>query len=481
MVRVRFAPSPTGYLHIGGARTALFNWLYARSKGGKFILRIEDTDVKRSTPEAVEAILESLKWLGLDWDEGPYFQSGRLEIYRRYARQLLETGHAYYCYCTPEELEEKRAKMISDDDQAAGYDGTCRQLPQAGRDRLRSLGLKPSVRFKVPRGISRVTKMEDILRGPREFDNHLLGDFIILRPDGTPTYNFAVVVDDGEMGITHVIRGDDHISNTPRQILLFETLGFELPSFAHLPMIWGSDRTRLSKRHGATSVIAYREEGCLPEAMVNYLALLGWATSDSQQIFTREELVLKFSLERISKNPAIFDSEKLNWMNGEYIRSTDLEKLVDLALPYLKEVKGPAAQADREWFVELLRIYRERIKTLKQLLEQADFFFTDRIQLTEDALNKVLMKEGVPDILRQTKDVLAKVEPFNVETIEDALRALAAELGIGAGKVIHPLRASLTGRRASPGLFEVIALLGRPITLTRIEQTIQELRELRSS
>lgn len=473
MVRVRFAPSPTGYLHIGGARTALFNWLYARSKGGKFILRIEDTDVKRSTPAAVEAILEGLRWLGLDWDEGPYFQSERLEIYQRYARQLLESGSAYYCYCTPQELEEKRAKMVSAG-QEAGYDGTCRELSQDKEKRLRESGRKPSVRFKVPPGL---TKMADILRGPREFDNQLLGDFIILRPDRTPTYNFAVVVDDGEMGITHVIRGDDHISNTPRQILLFEALKFNLPSFAHLPMIWGSDRTRLSKRHGATSVTAYREEGYLPEALVNYLALLGWSTSDSQQIIGREELISKFSLERISKNPAIFDQEKLTWMNGEYLRSTDLERLLDLAMPYLKEMKGPAAGADRGWFKELVRLYQERIKTLSQLLEQADFFFTEEIQPDEEALNKVLRKEGVVDILRRAGDVLAEVEPFKVETIEHELRALAAELGVGAGKVIHPLRVSLTGRRASPGLFEVITLLGRPTTLRRIEQTINDLKK----
>jgi len=307
LVRVRFAPAPTGYLHIGGARTALFNWLFAKQHHGKFILRIEDTDIKRSNRESVNAILDSLNWLGITWDEGPYFQSERIPIYHDYVEKLLKSNNAYYCYCTQEELDALRKKTLL-------YDGRCRDLSISQRKRYESLGRSPAVRFKTPTG---VTKVNDLIRGNLSFDNALFGDFIILKSDGMPTYNFACSIDDALMKISHVIRGEDHISNTPRQILLYQALGLEVPKFAHLPLILGKDRIPLSKRHGDVAIEFYIQQGYLPEALINYLALLGWATSESQQIIPKQELLSKFSLNRVTKNPAIFDIEKLRLINGE--------------------------------------------------------------------------------------------------------------------------------------------------------------------
>lgn len=464
VVKVRFAPSPTGYLHIGSARTALFNWLYAKQTGGKFILRIEDTDVKRSTQEAVKAILEGMKWLGLDWDEGPYFQSERLNIYQRYALQLLEAGHAYYCYCTAEELKEKR-----ESGQDAVYNGNCRELSQTQIEQLEKIGRKPSVRFKVPTGI---TRMDDLLRGSREFDNQLFGDFIIIRSDGNPTYNFAVAVDDFEMGITHVIRGDDHLSNTPRQILLFETLGFDLPCFVHLPMIWGPDKTRLSKRHGATSVTEYQMQGFLQEAIINYLALLGWGTSDSQQIFSRDELIAKFSINRINKNPSIFDLDKLKWMNSEYIKNLTVNELVQRQIDWLLLTEKATSALSIDKFKEVVRLSQPRIRTLADFNWQADFFWANEVIYEQEALEQILKKPETAQILLTTKDNLSNIVPFKSDSIEKCIRGLAEELDIKTGEIIHPLRVALTGRKVSPGIFEVIEVLGKEKTLTRIDKAI---------
>lgn len=471
VVRVRFAPSPTGYLHIGSARTALFNWLYAKQTGGKFILRIEDTDIKRSTQEAVKAILEGMKWLRLDWDEGPYFQSERLKIYQKYAFQLLEAGYAYYCYCTAEELKEKRERMtlVTQD---AVYNGNCRELSRTQIEQLEKIGRKPSIRFKVPTG---TTRMDDLLRGSREFDNQLLGDFIIIRSDGNPTYNFAVAVDDFEMGITHVIRGDDHLSNTPRQILLFETLGFDLPCFVHLPMIWGPDKTRLSKRHGSTSVTEYQMQGFLQETIINYLALLGWGTSDSQQIFSIDELIAKFSISRINKNPSIFDLDKLKWMNSEYIKNLTVNELVKRQRDWLL-LTGISDKAistlSMDEFREVVKLSQPRIKTLADFNWQADFFWANEVIYEQEALEQILKKPETAQLLLTTKDRLSKIIPFKADSIEKCIRGLAEELDIKAGEIIHPLRVALTGRKVSPGIFEVTEVLGKEKTLSRIDKAI---------
>ena len=333
-IRVRFAPSPTGYLHVGGARTALYNWLLARQMQGVFVLRVEDTDLQRSTEESVEGILEGMRFLGLTWDEGPIFQSDRLDIYREYAQQLLDTGRAYECFCTPEELDQMR-KELAAQKLDPKYDGRCRHLTEEQKEAYRQQGRKSVIRFKHKE--EGKTEVRDLTHGTVVFDNSQLDDFVIIKSDGMPTYNFAVVIDDATMDITHVIRGEDHLSNTPKQIQIYEALGFQVPEFAHIPMILGPDKARLSKRHGATSVTQFRDEGYLPEAMLNYLALLGWGYDDSQTVFSVDELIEKFSLERVSKNPAVFDIKKLEWLNGLYIRELTIEQLYELTLPYLQK------------------------------------------------------------------------------------------------------------------------------------------------
>jgi len=471
MIKVRFAPSPTGYLHIGGGRTALFNWLYAKKTGGIFVLRIEDTDLARSTKEATEAILSSLRWLGLDWDEGPYFQSERFPVYQEQAQRLLDENKAYYCYCTPAELEERRkeARLAKEDPK---YNGHCSRLTRQQIVRYKEEGRPCAIRFKVVAGN---TEMKDLIRGGREFDNSLMGDFIILKSDGSPAYNFAVVVDDGEMGITHIIRGDDHISNTPRQILLYQALGFKLPFFAHLPMIWGQDKTRLSKRHGAASVGQYKEEGYLPEALINYLALLGFSTSDSQQLFQAEELIEKFSLERVSNNPAIFDPEKLTWMNGTYIREMEAEKLAQFLMPYLKEEYREKLSGKEKWWLEVVKLYQERLQTLKEINEKVGFFFEEKVTFQEKAIKKVRKIEGVASYLSSANTVLESVEPYDQEHIEKELRDLASKLNVGVGKIFQPIRVAITGSQVSAGLIEILALMDRETVTNRITEAINEI------
>ncbi|HHW15332.1 MAG TPA: glutamate--tRNA ligase, partial [Firmicutes bacterium] len=420
-VRVRFAPSPTGYLHVGGARTALFNWLFARHYGGTFVLRIEDTDRERSTEESVQAILDGLTWLGLDWDEGPgvggpygpYFQTQRLESYHAYAEKLVKMGRAYKCYCTPEELEQRRKEALAHG-QAPKYDRTCCQLTEAERQRLEAEGRRPVIRFRaLDEG---ETVLDDLIRGRIVFDNSTLDDFVIIKSDGLPTYNFAAVIDDAAMEMTHIIRGDDHISNTPRQIQVYEALGLPLPKFAHVPMILGSDKTRLSKRHGATAIGQYREAGYLPETMVNYLALLGWSLNATETVFSREELIKHFTLERCSKNPAVFDPKKLEWLNGVYIRQSSLERLAELLLPDLLKAglltEAEAADPARRAYVrKVIALQQTRLRLLTEFVPTSAYFFRDPEAYEEAALEH-LASPYIPGALRELATRLERVEVF---------------------------------------------------------------------
>lgn len=485
-VRVRFAPSPTGFLHLGGARTALFNWAFARKNGGVFILRIEDTDLTRSTEESVRVILESLKWLGLFWDEGPevggpygpYFQSQRLHLYREYAEKLKESGYAYECFCTPEELKARKEAVIAQG-KSWRYDRKCLALSAREREALHEEGRKPVLRFRIPEG---TTTFVDMLRGEVTFDNDELDDFVIMKSDGMPTYNFACVVDDALMRITHVIRGDDHISNTPRQVLLYKALGFPCPEFAHIPMILGKDRTRLSKRHGSPSVTYYRDMGYLPEAMVNYLARLSWATGEEEkEIFTREEIIERFSLEQVTKHAAVFDLDKLNWMNSVYLRNADPVRVRDILLEILKRNGVVTEDACTPEFLayctEVVLLMRERIRYVAQILEDAPYFFTEDYAYDPEAVEAVLRKDGVPEILRVSLDVLRGLATFDAASIEAAIRAAAENRGVKAAQFIHPLRVAVSGKRVGPGLFELLAVLGRERVLARIARTLKILGE----
>ncbi len=462
-VITRFSPSPTGTLHIGGARTALFNWLFARHNNGKFILRIEDTDVARSAEEYTQVIIESMQWLGMDWDEGPYFQSKRLEIYKKYIEILLEKGRAYYCDCSPEEVERKRKEAM-----AAGkkpkYDGKCRD---------RNLGPGPGrvVRFRAPDVGTTIVK--DVIKGTISFDNSELDDLVIQRSDGMPTYNFAVVVDDLTMGITHVIRGDDHVNNTPRQILIYEALDATPPVFAHVPMILGQDRARLSKRHGATSVLAYRDAGYLPEAMVNYLVRLGWSYGD-QEIFSKEELIEKFSLENIGKSASIFDPEKLLWLNSHYIKEYDPARLAELLVPFLrdKNYKIP----DRDYLVRAIVTLQPRAKTLAEMADMMDFYLLEEIEYDPKAAKKFLKPAMVP-VFEDLINKLKALSEFTEESLEKVFRATSEELGVKLGKIAQPVRVALTGRTASPGLFEIIDILGRNKTIARLEAALEYMKK----
>lgn len=460
-VRTRFAPSPTGYLHIGGARTALFNWLFARHHGGKFILRIEDTDRERSKEEYLRDILDSLSWLGLHWDEGPYFQSERMDLYRQYAFRLLEEGKAYRCYCTPEELEEMRKKALAEG-RKPKYDGRC-------RDRRDHPDRPFAIRFKAPQG--GVTVVEDLLRGKVTFRNEELDDLIILRSDGTPTYNFCVVIDDATMGITHVIRGDDHLNNTPRQLMIYEALGWEPPKFAHVPLILGKDRTRLSKRHGATAVSSYRQEGFLPEAMVNYLARLGWSYGD-QEIFSLDELIEKFSLENVSLSPAVFDLDKLLWLNAHYIRTLPPEEVAKRLLPFL-ERRGVEVALDGK-LVEAVKTLQPRARTLEEMADQALFYFLPPASYDEAAAKKFFTPEGL-GFLEEFKEELRET-PFDPEGLERAFRDVCQRRGIKTRDAAQATRLALTGGTVSPGLFEIMAILGRDECVRRIERAIERAR-----
>ena len=479
--RVRFAPSPTGYLHVGGARTALFNWLFARHHGGVFVLRIEDTDVERSSAEMVEGILDGLRWLGLDWDEGPriggpygpYFQSERLDRYRAMAQQLVDAGHAYYCYCTSEELEAKRAAA-----ERAGsawrYDRTCCRLAAADIAARESARTPRAIRFHVPEG---ATAFDDLVHGRIEFDAANIEDFVLLRSDGHPTYQLSVVADDVEMAITHVVRGDDHISNTPKQILLYRAIGAPVPQFAHVPLILGPDKKRLSKRHGATSVTEYARQGYLPEAMVNFLALLGWAFDGEREMFTMDELAEVFTLERVSKNPAIFNYEKLDWMNGEYFRALPLPVRADMVASYLRETGAlpEAAFHDRRFLERAVEAVGDRMKRPRQFLEYAGYLFVDQVDPEAAPWAELVAKPMTAARLKKLAAILAEVDPFEHDAIEKATRGLAVSETVKAGEVIMPARIALTGKKVSPGIFDVMLLLGRERTVQRLRHAAERL------
>jgi glutamyl-tRNA synthetase len=431
-VRVRFAPSPTGYLHIGGARTALFNWLFARHHNGVFILRIEDTDIKRSEDKYLEEILDSLKWLGMDWDEGPYFQSKRFDLYKEYAERLIKQGDAYL---TSEEGEEGKTK---------------------------------AVRFKIPREI---VYIDDLIHSRIQFDNSLIeDDLVIMKSDGSPTYNFACVIDDATLGITHVIRGDDHISNTPKQLPLYKALGFDMPKFAHIPLILGEDRSRLSKRHGAASVTSYREEGYLHEAVVNYLALLGWSPGKDIEILPVTEIIEKFELSNVNKTNAVFNIDKLKWMNGQYIRLTPVENLYDLLVPLLKESNLCNESPDREKIINVIKLLQKRIFTLREFIPQARIFFESKVEFAEGAKEKYLTNQNVRNWFTELINVLNSITSFDIETLEKEFRALTTRLGIKTGELVHPTRVALTGRTVGPGLFETMHLLGKETIIRRLRE-----------
>lgn len=463
-VRVRFAPSPTGFLHIGGVRTALFNWLFARQQNGVFVLRIEDTDQSRSTDESIQAIVEGMKWVGLDWDEGPYRQTERMELYRAYAMKLFESGRAYWCVCKPEDLEARRreaeAKGLS-----PRYDGRCRNLGIA------SPTSEAALRFKAPQAGE--TVVDDLIKGKIVFDNNILDDLIILRSNGYPTYNFSVVVDDALMKITHVVRGDDHLTNTPRQVPIFDALGFPVPRFGHLPMILGSDKARLSKRHGATSIMAYKEMGYLSEAMVNYLVRLGWSHGD-QEIFTRQELIEKFSWDHVQKSAAVFNPEKLLWMNAEYIKTSPPSQIARTLIPLLEEagLKEEVRRVSEEWLAQLVILVKERAKTLTDMVMWVTPYFGQTVALDEEAARKFLTADIAPALTK----LVARFEAlptFSKQDWEECFKKLVEEAGIKMGQLAQPVRVALTGRTASPGLFEVMEVLGRERTLFRLRKGIE--------
>ncbi|MBE9537343.1 MAG: glutamate--tRNA ligase [Proteobacteria bacterium] len=459
-VKTRFAPSPTGFLHIGGARTALFNWLYARHFGGTFVLRIEDTDAQRSTQESVDVILEGMKWLGLDWDEGPFYQSERRELYLAEIEKLLAHGKAYRCYCSREELDEKRTKAM-DEGKKPKYDGTCRDRTSQAEDK------SFTIRFRAPE--TGKTVVDDMIKGKVVFDNGELDDLIIARSDGSPTYNFVVVVDDATMGITHILRGDDHLNNTPRQIQLYDALGYTAPVFGHMPLILGQDKKRLSKRHGATSVMAYKDMGYLPEAMINFLARLGWSHGD-QEIFSKEELIRLFDADNIGKSAGVFNEEKLLWLNAHYIKSRSNSAVAELFLPALK-AEGYATQTPPPDAAG--EAIKERAKTTLELEAMAKIFYSNEITIDEDAATKFITEDKI-EMLSDFAEGLKSITPFTEESISAYMKSFVEERGIKMKNVGPPIRIALTGTMASPDLIKVIKLLGQVESATRIRNALKK-------
>jgi glutamyl-tRNA synthetase len=487
MVRVRFAPSPTGYLHVGGARTALFNWLFARRQGGVLVLRIDDTDVERSSAEMVDGILDGLRWLGLDWDEGPkiggaygpYFQSERLDRYRAMAERLVGQGDAYYCYCTADELKARRA-AAEEGEGGWQYDRTCSRLTPdeiAGRERAR---IPRAIRFKVP---DEPIRFDDLVHGPIEVAGAHVEDFVVLRSDGHPTYHLSVVCDDVEMAITHVVRGDDHISNTPKQILLYRAAGAVVPQFAHVPLILGPDRKRLSKRHGATSVMEYARQGFLPEAMVNFLALLGWSPGGDRELFSRDELAGAFALEGVSGGNAVFNPEKLDWFNQQHIARLAPDALALRLKPLLEaaDLWRDEYLGDRHaWFFAVLALLTPRAKRLGDFALQGRFFFTDTVEYDPAAVEQHLRVAGMDAHLSALDTALQGLSTFDSGSIEAALRATASARGVKAATLIHSTRVAVTGKTVSPGLFDVLALLGRDTVHRRLIAAARQFASPRS-
>jgi len=483
-VRVRFAPSPTGRPHVGGMRTAMFNWLLARHSGGKFILRIEDTDVTRMVDGAVDYIMEGLKWLGLDWDEGPdvggdygpYYQSQRLHLYREAAERLVAQGDAYYCYCSPERLEKMRREQVARK-QPPGYDRHCRDLTPEERESMEAKGITPVVRFWVP--LEGQTSFNDLIYGDVVFENSSIDDFVMLKSDGYPTYHLANVVDDYAMEMSHVIRGEEWISSTPKHLLMYRALGYTPPQYVHHPLIIGPDRAKLSKRHGDVSILEFRERGYLPETMFNFIALIGWSLDDKTELMTRQELIDYFALDRIGKTGAVFNREKLEWMNGVYIRNLSPEDFVQRSLSFLEEglpaaVKRPL---DIDYVRKVMPLVQERAKTLEELPELVDFFFLEELEYdTEMLVGKKMTPELTVMALEQSQARLQVIESFDEESLENMLRPLAVELELKTGQLFRALRNAVTGRTATPPLFQTMAVLGRECCLNRISVALDKLR-----
>lgn len=472
-VRVRFAPSPTGHLHVGGARTALYNWLLARGSSGTFVLRIEDTDTERSTQAAIDQIINSMSWLGLDWDEGPeiggpygpYRQMERTKMYSSSAGRLLQEGKAYRCYCTPEQLEGER-KAARKRGEAYVYSGRCRDLADSGAGPPAGAG-EPVIRLRTPH--SGHTTIRDLVHGEVSFENALCGDFILVRSSGVPTYNFAAAMDDTSMRITHVIRGDDHLPNTPKQLMVAEALGEEPPAYGHLPLILGSDRAPLSKRHGAVSVEEFRSQGFIREALCNYLALLGWSYDGETTLFSMEELMYKFSLDRVGTTAAAFDTEKLMWMNGHYIREMEPVDLAERLGHYLQRTRlaGLPGADSRPEIDDLVPLVQEKMKTLDDFVELTDFFFLP-LEFEDKALKKLMGNNQAAELLSAAAEALERIDPYNIDEIEAALRGTAEGLDIKLGKFLQPLRIAVSGKTVTPGMFETLYVLGRDKSLERI-------------
>jgi nondiscriminating glutamyl-tRNA synthetase len=474
--RVRFAPSPTGPFHIGGARSALFNWLLAKRYGGKLILRIEDTDLERSSRESEENIMAALRWLGITWDEGtdvggsygPYRQTERLDTYRRCTKQLIDSGKAYYCYCTEEELDAERQQQL-DKGETPRYAGHCRHLTPARQKELEAAGRKPTVRFLVPEHQQIV--FADLVRGTVSFESDGVGDFVIVKSDGFPVYNYAVVVDDAMMAVSHVIRAEEHLSNTPRQILLYQALGFTTPEFGHVSLILGKDKTKMSKRHGATSVDQYRKLGYLPEAIVNFLALLGWSPVGEQEIFSLEELIEQFSMDRVAKNPAVFDIDKLNWINAQYMKRLSAAELTSLALPHLQAAGFVDQEPDAgqlAWLEKVVAAVREYISYAAQIVDVVPMFFAGHIEFENEAAKQILLDLDVPKVFELFCSKLQALEELDSVAVQGLLKSIVKETKLGGKKVYMPLRVALTGMVHGPDLDQIIPLLGKEKVLSRI-------------
>lgn len=487
-VRVRFAPSPTGEPHLGNIRTALFNWLFARNQGGTFIVRVEDTDQARKVEGATDAIFDALRWLGIDWDEGPeaggdfgpYYQSERLDTYHTHTQQLIEQGDAYYCYCTPDRLDAMRKEQQARK-QPPGYDRHCRDLTpeqlEAWRVEMGAGDRQPVVRFKMP--LTGISTIDDVIRGEVTFDLSLLDDFVILKSDGYPTYHLANVVDDHLMEISHVMRAEEWLSSAPRHKELYRALGYDMPVLAHLPIILGPDKSKLSKRHGATSVLEYRDNGYLPEAMANFLVLLGWSLDDHTEMFDRESLIRSFDLERVSASPAVFNKDKLDWFNGVYMRTLETDELTEKVLPYLEEglPEEVARPLDRDYVSRIMPLVHERLKTLSEAPELTSFFFLEKLRFNPlDMIQKGMDRFVAQEALEKIVERLDPVEPWDEATLEGTLRPLAEELELTTGQLFGPIRVAISGRKAAPPLFETMAVLGKERCMDRLRAALKFLK-----
>jgi glutamyl-tRNA synthetase len=465
-VRSRIAPSPTGYLHLGTARTALFNYLFARANNGKFLLRIEDTDLKRSSDSMVESIVRGLEWLGLVWDEDILFQSDHFEEYREKAMKLFREGHAYWCYCTPSGLEERKGKYLKSHKRWM-YDRKCYHLSEEERKIFEKEGRPRALRFFVPDG---VTEFKDLIHGEIKRENSEIEDFVILKTDGSPTYNLAVVVDDNRMKISHILRGDDHISNTPKQILLYRAFGWDIPQFGHLPLILSKDKTKLSKRKDAVDIFDYKKDGFLPEGMINYLVLLGWSPKTEEEIFSLGELEKRFTIENISPTPAVFDYDRLEWLNGEWLGKLGTEEVTERLENYLKE-HGFEVK-DRGYLAKVFQAMGNRVNKLKDFIEIGRYFFTDDFTYEEKGVKKHIYP-GVEIRIKKLISKFGELDSFDEKNMENALRELSEELGCKAGELIHPVRLGVSGMTFGPGLFELLEVLGKKKVIERLEKLVR--------